>query len=127
MAKGLLAFQIEDQLLGITERVRRAIGQCDVGVPAIRRLIAACERLKLKPTSPIYKTDCWAHVGIGKLKTVIYTKEHLEYNKVVVEREAWKRHGWTLMAIARRQINAMSDEQLTGQLRQTLVVLGKMK
>lgn len=127
MAKGALAFQIKDQPKGITERVRRAIGQADISVPGVQRLITAIESLKLKATAPIHYNDCWAHVGIEKLRVAIYTKEHLEYAKVEFERELWEKRGWVLLAIARRSINRMTDEQLTAQLKEALVELGKVK
>ena len=127
MTKGLLAFRIAGEPRGLTERIRRAIGQADVGVEPIRRLIASVERLKLKPKFPVYLTDAWAHVGIERLKIAIYTKEHLEYGKVAFERRQWEGHGWTLIAISHRQINLMSNEDLTEQLRLALVELGKLK
>jgi len=127
MAKGLCAFQVRTEASDVTDRVRRALGQIDVGSAPIRRVIAAAERLKLKAVAPVYKTDCLAHIGIEKLKVAIYSKENLEYQHAAAERELWEKHGWALLAISRRKISRLSDAQLTEQLRLALVELGRMK
>jgi hypothetical protein len=127
MAKGLCAFQIRSEPKDVNDRVRRALGQIDVGSNPIRRVMAAAERLKLKAIAPVYQSDCLAHVGIEKLKVAIYSKENLEYQHAAEERELWEKHGWALLAISRRKISRLSDAQLTEQLRLALVELGKLK
>lgn len=127
MAKGICAFQTRTEPNGITERVRRALGQADIVGAPIRRIIAAAERLKLTATAPAHQKDCWAHVGIEKLKVAIYGKENLEYQQAASERALWEQHGWAMLAISRRKISRLSDDQLVEQLRLALVELGKMK
>ncbi len=127
MAKGLCAFQITDAPVSVTERVRRAIGQADVSTVQIRRILAAVERLRLKAEAPVYLNDCWAHVGIPKLKVAIYSKLSLDHAQVATERELWKSHGWVMLAICQRKVAKLSDENLTEQLRLALVELGKVK
>lgn len=121
-----MAFQIKDTE-DMTERVRRAIGQADVDAPRIQRLIAAVESSGHEVEAPISLKDCWAHLGVRKLKLVIYSKEHLEYPKIEFERRLWESHGWKLIAIAGRKINTMSDESLRAQFKLALAELGKRK
>ncbi len=127
MAKGLCAFQTRTYQDGMTERVRRALGQIDVGVTPIKRLIAAAERLKIKVEAPTHQSDCVAHIGFPKLKVAIFSKLSLEHAQAGQERELWEKHGWKLLAISQRRLARMSDEQLTEQLRMALVELGKVK
>lgn len=127
MARNGQAFQSRSAPENVTERIRRVLSHADTASEPVQRLIAAAERLKLKPVAPFYLRDCWARIGFEKLKVAVYTDANLENHRVIPERKLWEAHGWHMLAIAHRQIASMSDESLTAQLKAALVELGKLK
>lgn len=127
MARGEMAFQIQNTPENVTERVRRALSHADITTEPVLRLIASAERLKLNPVAPFHLYDCWARIGFEKLKVAIYTDHNLEKHRVNPERRLWEANGWKMLAIAHRQIAGMSDEKLDEQLKSALVQLGKVK
>jgi hypothetical protein len=128
MARGTgFAFQIKNPPVGLTDSTRRALGQLDIGTEPILRLAAACRKLKFVVESPVYKSDCVAHVGIPKLMTAIYVRNHFETGRLSKARTLWEKHGWNMLAITTRQLDSMTDGDLVEQLRRALVQLGKVK
>ena len=123
----LVGFNMANPRAGLTESVRRALGQVNVETDGIRRLVAACKKLKLKPESPVFKSDCLAHVGIPKLMVCIYVRDFLETSRITKARNAWEGHGWKMLAITNPQVDRMTDEQLVATLKAALVELGKVK
>ncbi len=128
MARGTgFAFQIKNPPVGLTDSTRRALGQLNVGTEPVLRLVAACRKLKLAVESPVYKSDCVAHLGLPKLMVAIYVRDFFETSRLSRERNAWERHGWKMLAIQTRHLANMTDEQIVGQLREAMLQLGKIK
>jgi len=120
-------FMARGPYLGVNESTRRALGQMDLDNEYVERIIGAVKRLGLKPASPCYMEDVAAHVGIPSLKISFFMRHVLETAAVTEARKKWGRHGWISIPISHRQMEPLTDEQLSDQLHVALKSMGKLK
>jgi hypothetical protein len=107
-------FKVKDQYPGASAIVRRALSQVNVESPTIKRILAACAKLKLKCVAPHYlpAADEWAHIGIPEKKVVIFLTATGDPRKVNVKREAWAGEGWGLLSVEAAGIDRTTDNAL---------------
>ena len=102
----------------ISTSVKRSIGAMDLQSPALLKIRAACERLKLKYETPFYLENCCAHIAIPSVKLAIWLRQSKDSAQWARVKAAFEGSGWRVIFTTTRQIEEMRDDELSAQIKE---------
>lgn len=100
----------------ISTSVKRSLGAMDLQNKTLLRIKAACERLKLKCEIPFYLPTCYAHICIPSKKLAIWMRQSRDSAQFKKIKDSFDGTGWQVFLITTRQIDQITDDDLTAQL-----------
>lgn len=118
-------FQVGERFPGATALIRRALSQSNFESVQCKRILAACQALKLKTVSPFYDAEHWAHIGIPSKKAVIFVASCSARERIDVKREGWAKAGYNMLAVTYTGVDRLLDVDLVRHLGAALKVVAK--
>ena len=102
---------------GASARIKRCLTTVDLECPALKAVVAAAGRLRLRAETPIWEEHAWGHVGIPSKKIAIVFMQRIEDSLVEKHKKAWAKYGWRCIGASREKIANATLAQVIDVLR----------